>query len=339
MATWPSASKAPTTNLDSGTDSPAAARADIKTNVDNVNSIIDMFNIDSPSNNQILKYNTSNSRFELAADADTDTNTTYAISAETATGGVNLRLTGSDASTDDVKLAEGSNITLTRTDANTITIAGSAGGISDVVADTTPQLGGNLDVNGNSIVSASNGNIAITPNGTGSIVLDGLNWPQADGSAGQVLKTNGSGQLSFVTAGGGGPTFALATAQSSLYTDGTNKNITWSEDYDGGSFLTINGTTGEFTLIAGSYILSLQGMGRIGGQGNGLEFRNVTNSTQIRDMGYNLAWDGGSTYMIPVGSFYLTPGSSNTYVFRFTGAPSSTSITSTVLNLVIRKVA
>jgi hypothetical protein len=79
--------------------------------------------------------------------------------------------------------------------------------------------------------------------------------------------------------------------------------------------------------------------GLIGGQGNGLEFRNVTNSTHIRDKGYNLAWDGGSTYMIPVGSFYLTPGSSNTYVFRFTGAPSSTSITSTLLNLVIRKVA
>ena len=70
MATWPSASKASTTNLDSGTDSPASARADLKTNVDNVNSVIDMFNITSPSNNQILKYNNSNSRFELATNFD-----------------------------------------------------------------------------------------------------------------------------------------------------------------------------------------------------------------------------------------------------------------------------
>jgi hypothetical protein len=70
MATWPSASKAPTTNLDSGTDSPAAARADLKTNVDNVNSVIDMFDIASPTNNQILKYNNSNSRFELTANFD-----------------------------------------------------------------------------------------------------------------------------------------------------------------------------------------------------------------------------------------------------------------------------
>ena len=73
-----------------------------------------------------------------------------------------------------------------------------AGGLSAVVDDTTPQLGGPLDVNGNSIVSASAGNIAITPDTTGSIVLDGLNWPQADGTTGQVLQTNGAGQLSFV---------------------------------------------------------------------------------------------------------------------------------------------
>ena len=77
------------------------------------------------------------------------------------------------------------------------------GGLADVVDDTTPQLGGSLDVNGNSIVSATNGNIAITPDGTGSIVLDGLNWPQADGGTNQFLKTNGSGQLSWGTASGG----------------------------------------------------------------------------------------------------------------------------------------
>ena len=75
-------------------------------------------------------------------------------------------------------------------------------GIDEVVEDTTPQLGGNLDVNGNSIVSASNGNIAITPNGTGSVVIDGLSHPQADGSAGQFLKTDGSGQLAFATVTG-----------------------------------------------------------------------------------------------------------------------------------------
>ena len=76
---------------------------------------------------------------------------------------------------------------------------GIAPGISAVSADSSPSLGGSLDVNGNSIVSASNGNIAITPNGSGSVVIDGLSHPQADGSAGQFMKTDGSGQLSFGT--------------------------------------------------------------------------------------------------------------------------------------------
>jgi hypothetical protein len=48
-----------------------------------------------------------------------------------------------------------------------------SGGSGDIVSDTTPQLGGNLDVNGRSIVSASNGNIIIAPNGTGNIFLNG----------------------------------------------------------------------------------------------------------------------------------------------------------------------
>ena len=69
----------------------------------------------------------------------------------------------------------------------------------NIVTDTSPQLGGNLDVNGSSLVSTSNANIAITPNGTGSVVIDGLSHPQADGSAGQFMKTDGSGQLSFAT--------------------------------------------------------------------------------------------------------------------------------------------
>ena len=62
----------------------------------------------------------------------------------------------------------------------------------ELVSDTSPQLGGNLDVNGNSIISASNGNIPITPNGSGIAIIDGICHPTADGSAGQVLCTNGS---------------------------------------------------------------------------------------------------------------------------------------------------
>jgi len=104
--------------------------------------------------------------------------------------------------------------------------------ITDVVNDTTPQLGGNLDVNGNDIVSVSNGNIEIAPDGTGSFIIKGnatsgsgrvvlnceqnshgiilkgpphsaaasytLTFPNTDGNADQVLKTDGSGNLDWV---------------------------------------------------------------------------------------------------------------------------------------------
>ena len=45
--------------------------------------------------------------------------------------------------------------------------------ISNLSEDSTPQLGGSLDVNSQDIVSVSNGNITLTPNGTGVVRLDG----------------------------------------------------------------------------------------------------------------------------------------------------------------------
>ena len=42
------------------------------------------------------------------------------------------------------------------------------------------------------------GDVELKPAGTGKVILDNLSWPTADGTAGQILSTNGSGQLSFV---------------------------------------------------------------------------------------------------------------------------------------------
>ncbi len=50
-----------------------------------------------------------------------------------------------------------------------------SGAITDVVDDSSPQLGGDLDVNSNGLVSTSNGNIALTPNGSGVVRIDGSN--------------------------------------------------------------------------------------------------------------------------------------------------------------------
>lgn len=85
------------------------------------------------------------------------------------------------------------------------------GTMSNLVEDTTPQLGGNLDVNGNSIVSVSAGAISITPDTTGDIILDGLKWPQADGTSGQLLTTDGAAQLSWTSAGGSGITNTMTS--------------------------------------------------------------------------------------------------------------------------------
>jgi len=58
--------------------------------------------------------------------------------------------------------------------------AAPGGFLTAVVDDTTPQLGGNLDVNGQTITSASNGNVTIDPNGTGDIATGADIIPDAD---------------------------------------------------------------------------------------------------------------------------------------------------------------
>ncbi len=58
-------------------------------------------------------------------------------------------------------------------------------GLSDLSDDTSPSLGGNLDVNGNDIVSLSNGNIDLLPHGTGKVIMDG------NGSSGGVSVSDG----------------------------------------------------------------------------------------------------------------------------------------------------
>lgn len=48
-----------------------------------------------------------------------------------------------------------------------------SGGLADIVNDTSPSLGGNLDTNNFSIVSSGNNNITINPAGTGKTVVVG----------------------------------------------------------------------------------------------------------------------------------------------------------------------
>jgi hypothetical protein len=73
---WPSGTKAATTNVDAGTDQPKLARADIKQNIDNVNSIIDELNIASPSDGDLMQYSSSSERWEPVASSSVGGSTT-----------------------------------------------------------------------------------------------------------------------------------------------------------------------------------------------------------------------------------------------------------------------
>ena len=97
--------------------------------------------------------------------------------------------------------------------------------VADLVADTTPQLGGNLDVNGNDIVSTSNANIDLVPNGTGDVTLQAGTVQIGDSNADATLTTNGTGDLILNT------------------NAGTNSgNITIADGANGNIDLTTNGT-------------------------------------------------------------------------------------------------
>lgn len=115
--------------------------------------------------------------------------------------------------------------------------------IESVLDDTTPQLGGNLDVNGNTITSVSGGNITITPDTTGSVVLDGQSWPQADGSAGEYLKTDGAGQLSWGAIPSG--SFSIA-GDSGTDTFTTGDTLT----FEGGAGITTSVTDDKVTITS-----------------------------------------------------------------------------------------
>jgi len=104
---------------------------------------------------------------------------------------------GDDANVNMVLVPKGTGETIIGTGSAAATLTSS--GAHDLTLDTNSGTNSGTIT----ITDGANGNIAITPNGSGNIVLDGLTFPNADGSADQVLKTNGSGTLSFTDVSGG----------------------------------------------------------------------------------------------------------------------------------------
>jgi hypothetical protein len=158
------------------------------------------------------------------------------------------------------RAGKGSALAWTEGDANLTNL--NNGKLENVVEDTTPQLGGDLDVNSKSIVSASNGNIAIVPNGsgniqltpaTGKITLGALDFPTGTGTTGQVLTTNGSSAMTWTTVSGGGGASALNDLTDVVITSSATGDIlryngtNWVDTAE--SSITV-GTAGTVTLTA-----------------------------------------------------------------------------------------
>jgi len=114
------------------------------------------------------------------------------------------------------RAGKGDTLTFTEVDSNFTNL--NTAKLENVVEDTTPQLGGNLDVNGKSIVSVSNGNIILEPNGTGDIFLNADTVRVGDLNTEVFVTTNGLGTLILNTNSG-------TNSGSIELQTGTNSNI------------------------------------------------------------------------------------------------------------------
>ena len=110
--------------------------------------------------------------------------------------------------------------------------AGTLTASSAIITDANSKINqlkvDNLLIDGNAITSTdTNGPITITPHGSGAVVIDGLSHPTADGTNGQFLKTDGSGNLSFGTvvstlsiAADSGSSDSVSTGETITFTGG-----------------------------------------------------------------------------------------------------------------------
>jgi len=113
---------------------------------------------------------------------------------------------------------------------------------TDIIDDTTPQLGGNLDVQANEInTSTTNGNIKLNPNGTGVVEIKG-DGSSADGTLQLNCSQNSHGVKIKSPAHSAGASYTLTlptgiSAGNPLITD-ANGNLGWATN-----FITTNGGT------------------------------------------------------------------------------------------------
>jgi hypothetical protein len=291
-------------------------------------------NISTPSSGQILIYDGSDSFDNKTVSGDVTISSTGATTigsgaVETAMLNANVisgqtALTSGFDTANDHLLIHDADAGLKKISLANVTSA--TGGISDVVSDTTPQLGGDLDVNGNAIVSASNGNISITPNGSGKVILDGLSHPTSDGSAGQFLKTDGGGNLSFATVntdlsgdstpqlGGnldvnGNSIVSVSNGNISITPNGSGKVI-----LDGLSHPTSDGSNGQ--------VLTTDGAGNLSFTSKTVDTTNLVDDTTPQ-LGGDLDINGNAIVSTSNGNIAITPNGSGKVILDGLSHPTA----------------
>ena len=156
---------------------------DLDTNSFNI-AFDDAHGINDENGNQQIVFQTTSSAVNQFDITNAATGNAPSISA-----------TGDDSNIDIALIPKGTGETKVGTGSADASITSS--GAHNLILDTNSGTNSGVIT----IVDGANGNITITPNGSGNIVLDGLTFPNADGSADQALITNGSGTLSFGSAG------------------------------------------------------------------------------------------------------------------------------------------
>ncbi len=124
---------------------------------------------------------------EASADVTDATNVDAAGAVMNTDLGTKGQILVGDGSGDPSALSVGTNNYVLVADSNEATgvkwaTVPAGSGMSNLVEDTTPQLGGDLDINGQDIVTTSNGDIDLDPNGTGKVVAKG----NANRGSGQI---------------------------------------------------------------------------------------------------------------------------------------------------------
>ena len=149
--------------------------------------------------------------------------------------------------------------------------------ISNIVEDTTPQLGGDLDMNGQDIVTTSNADLELAPNGTGHVTVKGntnsgaIQFNCESNSHGQIVKAqpHSAGVTNELLL----PAGSNSTLVSLVSTDTLeNKTLTTPviAEIDSGSSITLDATT-DIVLDAGGADITLKD--------DGTTFGSLTNSS------------------------------------------------------------